>query len=453
MKLNSLVILCIPALVSCNKFLNIDAPVTQVESSSVFEDANTATSAVAGLYAQMISGSNSFFSGAMTTYTGLSADELTNPGNSSTYLPYLKNELLSNTSSLPTLWRTAYTYIYQANSILESLQKSIQLSQVTKDTLTGEMLFTRSILYFYLTGIWGDIPLVTGTDYHVNASLPRSPIAEVYRQIETDLLKAKSLLQPGARTVNKTRPDKWAVTAMLARMYLYQKKWQEAATQSTEIINSGLFTLEPNLNNVFISSSRETIWQISKANANTAEGSLFVPISTTSLPTFCATEYLLSAFDVNDARKSNWLKANIVGGRQYIYPFKYKIRSSTTITEYYVVLRLAEQYLIKAEAAAMLNDIATAKESLNMVRSRAGTAGVNLSTTDGMLTALEKERQTELFAEWGHRWFDLKRSSKADEVLGMRKAPTWQATDALYPIPNSQIESNPALVQNPGYNN
>ncbi len=101
----------------------------------------------------------------------------------------------------------------------------------------------------------------------------------------------------------------------------------------------------------------------------------------------------------------------------------------------------------------MLNDIATAKESLNMVRSRAGTAGVNLSTTDGMLTALEKERQTELFAEWGHRWFDLKRSSKADEVLGMRKAPTWQATDALYPIPNSQIESNPALVQNPGYNN
>lgn len=453
MKSNLLFILIVPLLLSCNKFLDIEAPTTQVETDKVFTDANTATSAVAGLYAQMINSSNNFFSGAMSTYTGLSSDELTNPGNSSTYAPYLSNELLATTSSLATIWRAAYTYIYQVNTTLESLQKSTQLSQEVKDTLRGEMLFTRSIMYFYLTGIWGDVPLIVSTDYKVNATLPRSPVDNVYKQIEADLLEAKVLLSTRFRTPNKTRPDKWAATALLARLYLYQKRWQEADDQSTEIINSHLFVLEPTLNNVFITSSRETIWQISKANANTAEGGLFVPTSATSLPTFCATDYLLSAFEANDARKSNWLKVNTVSGRQYFHPFKYKIRSSTTITEYYVVLRLAEQYLIKAEALAMLNNLAGAQTTLNAVRTRAGITSLSLTNADDLLAALQKERQTELFAEWGHRWFDLKRTGKADEVLGVRKAPNWQANDVRYPIPNSQIESNPALVQNPGYSN
>lgn len=438
---------------SCNKFLDIDPPLTEVETKRVFSDNNTATAAVSGLYAQMISGSNNFFSGAMSSYPSLSSDELSNPSNSTTYAPYQKNELLSTTTNLSALWRAAYTYIYQANSILESLKESSGLSQTAKDTLRGEMLFARSILYFYLVNVWGDVPLVTTSSYTENATLSRTPIAEVYTQIENDLLEAKNFLKNNERTNTNSRPGKWAVTSLLARVYLYREKWQEAFVQSSEVINSKVYSLEANLNAVFVSTSKETIWQLVRANANTAEGALFNPSSTSSIPTFCATEYTLAAFEATDGRKAAWLKANTVSGKQYFYPYKYKIRNSTAISEYYVVLRLAEQYLINAEAAAKLNDLETSAAALNIIRRRAGIPVVSATTKDTILVAIAKERQAELVAEWGHRWFDLKRTGKVDEVLSIRKGSGWQSTDRLYPIPNAEILKNAALIQNPGYNN
>jgi hypothetical protein len=68
-----------------------------------------------------------------------------------------------------------------------------------------------------------------------------------------------------------------------------------------------------------------------------------------------------------------------------------------------------------------------------------------------MLLAIEQERKVELFGEWGHRWFDLKRTGRADAVIGGQKPTTWQSTDVLYPIPQTQRLANPNLTQNPGY--
>ena len=116
-----------------------------------------------------------------------------------------------------------------------------------------------------------------------------------------------------------------------------------------------------------------------------------------------------------------------------------------------MVLRLAEQYLIRAEARAQQNNISGSQSDLNLIRNRAGLVNTAANDKTALLTAIEHERQVELFTEWGHRWLDLKRTNRADAVLGPIKAPNWQPTDMLYPIPQTQIANDPNVHQNPGY--
>jgi len=121
------------------------------------------------------------------------------------------------------------------------------------------------------------------------------------------------------------------------------------------------------------------------------------------------------------------------------------------------VFRLAEQYLIRAEAKAQQGtDMIGAAADLNVIRNRAGLANTTASTHDDLLAAVAHERQIELFAEWGHRWFDLKRTGQVDAVMSAvtpQKNPsgTWKTYQQLYPVPQSEISKNPFLKQNAGY--
>jgi hypothetical protein len=115
-------------------------------------------------------------------------------------------------------------------------------------------------------------------------------------------------------------------------------------------------------------------------------------------------------------------------------------------------MRLAEQYLIRSEARANLNNIAGAQADLNELRSRAGLPNTQVSDKTAILSAIEQERKSEFFTEWGHRWFDLKRTNRIDAVLIPIKTQ-WVPTASLYPIPESEIINNRGLqsAQNPGY--
>ena len=115
-----------------------------------------------------------------------------------------------------------------------------------------------------------------------------------------------------------------------------------------------------------------------------------------------------------------------------------------------MVLRLAEQYLVRAEARVHLNDLDGALVDVNKIRNRAGLGVASGASNELVLDLIYKERRRELFAEWGHRWFDLKRTGKADAVLSVIK-PGWQPTDVLFPIPQSELQNNPNMTQNPGY--
>jgi hypothetical protein len=143
---------------------------------------------------------------------------------------------------------------------------------------------------------------------------------------------------------------------------------------------------------------------------------------------------------------------DVYAGTTYYFPYKYKIRTGyTPLNEYYTVLRLAEQYLIRAEARVYINDFAGAKADINTIRTRAGLSNTSASDKASLLLAIEQERRIELFVEWGHRWLDLKRTGRASAILAPLKGADWQSTDILWPIPQSQINTNPSLIQNPGY--
>ena len=116
-----------------------------------------------------------------------------------------------------------------------------------------------------------------------------------------------------------------------------------------------------------------------------------------------------------------------------------------------MVLRLSEQYLIRSEARARLEKYSEASIDINAIRHRAGLSDTTAGSIDEFILIVEKERQKELFTEWGHRWFDLKRLLRADAVLQPVKGENWQETDKLYPIPASELLSNPNLTQNDGY--
>lgn len=441
---------------SCKKFIEIPPPSYQTGSEVVFTNDGTATSAIIGIYSEMMQNSLPFVSSSTTFHCGMYADELLH------YAPIVKDEFINcqlteeSHGSLGTnYWTAAYRYIYTANLCLEKLEKATGLTEGVRRQLIGEAKFIRSFCFFYLINLFGDVPLTMSTDYSINAVLPRTAINIIYSQIINDLLDAKDKLTASyAGGSEKVRPNKWTATALLARVYLYNGEWQKAEVEANAVINSGQYSLVTNLNNVYLKNSTEAIWQLQPVNVNwnTWEGKDILFASASTPPTYYVNDNLLNSFEPGDNRKTSWIASRNYLSQQFYYPYKYKVYGNNApITEYYMVLRLAEQFLIRAEAKAMQNNLIGAATDINIIRSRAGLSNMAFATKAEAIIAVENERRHEFFAEWGHRWFDLKRTGRADAVIGALKPATWQPTDVLWPIPISQINANPYLIQNPGY--
>lgn len=441
---------------SCKKFVDIPPPQTQLQSETVFDNDQAAISAMLGIYAQ-IGGTNlSLLNGAASLYPSFSADELINTVANTDIEPFYLNSLESNHSNLYSrIWQPAYNSqgIYGANSIMIGVTSSNKLTDSTKSQILGEAKVIRALCYFYLVNFFGDVPLVLSTNFQNNSIAARIETQNVYQTIINDLKEAQGLLKSQYPSANRARPNLFAATALLARTFLYNKDWANAEIEATKIIASGVYNLTPNttIGNAFLISSPETIWQIARDNNNTSIGAALIPTSTTTKPAYTLSNQLLGSFAPSDLRRQNWVDSNKISNVAYYYPKKYKSRLATPITEYHIVFRLAEMYLIRAEARVQQSKFSEAQDDLNRIRNRAGLSSITLASKDQALLAIEKERQLELFAEWGHRWLDLKRTNRAAAVLSSIKAPNWSSDDILYPIPQGEREKNPHLTQNPGY--
>lgn len=460
-----------PVLFGCKKLLQIPPPTSTITTQEVFADSADATAALLGVYSSIASSGSSisFGTGAISILVGSSSDELI-PFNQSNLAYFYTNQLTSSIGGVDQyFWTPPYQILYNANACIEGTRGSSGLSPALQTQIVGECMFLRAFVNFYLVNLFGNVPLITTPSYKVNALLPRTSTEAVYDSIKQDLYFAQKYLQADFTfsSNQRIRANQWAATALLARVFLYQGLYDSAEYESTQLINNvSLFTLATTPDSVFLANSSEAIlqWNINPNvfpfNA-TSEGYKMIPASG-EFPFFYLTPQLLSDFEPNDLRRALWVDSTIYNGVTYYYPYKYKIgpnRSANAApTELYTALRLAEQYLIRSEARLKEGtNIQGAIDDLNIIRVRANLPIISLNISSSqLLTEIIHERRIELFAEWGHRWFDLKRTGAIDSVM-QAVVPTkiggnsWNSDQQLFPIPESELTANPNLTQNPGY--
>jgi hypothetical protein len=436
--------------------VEVELSKSQLGTKAVFEDYATADAALTAVYSKlrdngMLTGTNSGLSNELGNYT----DELipfgppTNPS-----LSFYQNALLSSTTDIATYWNAAYNQIYAVNSVIENIKYSTSISAEQKDQLAGEALFIRALIHFYLVNLFGNLPYIKETDYKNNSVVTRMPVEEVYQNIIGDLTICAKLLQNDYSSIQRVRANRSCASGLLARVYLYHGDFPEAANEASAVLNqTDLFELTENPQQTFLVDSKETIWQLQSAveGQNAQEAEIFIFLSGPP-PLVALNPDLVASFDSDDLRRIFWIKEVTNQSATWYHAYKYKQRYFTPVSEEYsVVLRLAEQYLIRAESRAQQGDLIGAKEDLNKIRNRAGLPNTQAVTKEGILQAILQERRWELFTEHGHRFFDLKRAGQLDNVLSVIKSG-WNSPDAFFPIPQSELSANPNLrPQNPGY--
>ena len=439
--------------ISCDSFVEVDLPNSQLTGEAIFEDMVTANAAMAGLYGKMRS--NGILTGnatGLSCYLGLYADEF-DYYQQNAVSNFYTNSLFAGASGVSDIWNQSYNQIYSANAIIEGLNKSTAIAEVDKKQLRGEVLFVRALLHFYLVNLYGAIPYITTTDYKQNSTVSRMPIPTVYNFIVNDLEEAISLLSENYVSTERIRPNRSTAQALLARVYLYVGAYPEAANAASAVINSPLYAWETDLDKIFLKESTTTIWQFmpNAAGMNTEEGDLY--IFAAGPPPIVGLKFnFVNAFDPNDQRKAHWTRAVTDGTTTWYHASKYKQESSTgNSVEYSIVFRLAEQYLIRAEARARQGELIGATADLNLIRSTAGLPNTSAVTADEIITDILNQRRFELFTEFGQRFFDLKRTGTLDQTLSVSKSG-WNDTDGLWPLPALELSANPNLnPQNPGY--
>ncbi|MET0636757.1 MAG: RagB/SusD family nutrient uptake outer membrane protein [Chitinophagaceae bacterium] len=454
----------------CKKMIEVDLPPTTIGREDVFENDRTAFAAVSSIYRRMMQQNTRITSGNFSiSFAGaVSADEMQMPANTQSDLNgFYKNDVPTRVRYI---WDELYFHIYECNMAIEGIADSQSMTQKAKTHLNGQTHFLRAFFYFYAVNLFGDVPLAVTSDYRINNTLTRTPVTMVYDQITSDLkiaaeqISDEYLLNMDTALADRIVPNRYAANALLARVYLYRKDWRNAADEATKVIDNPFYHLEPDLLNVYLKLSSEAIFQLNSVTPgyNTFEATTFYipPGTAPNVINGYINPALLNVFENGDKRMNSWIGRSDVAATStsptvsYYFPYKYKIRERPEIIEYLMVLRLAEQYLIRAEARAQLGDLTGSAADLNLIRSRAGLAPTTASVKEELLAAIAHERQVELFTEWGHRWFDLKRSGNIDNIMPAvcaTKGTVWKTTAQLLPVPIDEILINPNLKQNPGY--
>lgn len=442
---------------SCDRFTDVGLPKSQITRDLVFKDDELAKSAMAAVYRSVyetgfISGGTS---GAQILF-GTYADELQSYASATSDATiFYQLSHLASTAKINSLWTTTYSQLYNINSIIEGIEHSENLSLEVKNRLKGEALFMRALLHLYLVQTYGAIPYVTTTSYEVNQVIGKSSSSTVYGLCKADLQTAVNLLPATLPAGNRIYPTKMAAYALLARMAYYEKNWEDAVQYSSMVIGNTSYKMETDLHKVFLKDGTGSIFQLLPFNStsSTSQGNTF--ILNTAPPTNVALRQdFVNEFESGDGRKTSWIGQKTDSqGITYYYPFKYKQYSSgPSSTEYSVVLRVEELYLIRAEAYIQKNQYDLALADLNTIRNRAGLPSLANSTDPGFLNnAVIKERRSELFTEFGHRFFDLRQHNLLDIVMTGKK-PNWKPYFRLLPLPEKELLLNPNLnPQNEGY--
>lgn len=405
-------------------------------------------------------------------------------------------QLLANNSTLEDLWKSAYEGVNRTNYLLKYKDVNLLGETVSfdgKEALYGEVLFLRAYYYFNLTRMFGDVVLFTDGKLGISdfGTLQRSPQAEVYAQIETDLKDAIAVLPTSQG--QKGRITIYAAQALLGKVYLYQEKFDLAASMLENVVN-GPFSLVSDYDSIFLlegENGPESVYEVQYSNGSPyynwggqtrgqgnyavqqcgvrgLNGAAAMPYNSgwsTNLPT----QDLASAYEDGDQRKdatcfdvAAYAAANpSLNVTFQVAPFKntdlynkkYLPRKGQTSGQVELnyennqrIIRYADVLLMAAEAnlRASSANVSKAQAYLDRVRDRA--FGDTNNRVTATVQAVWDERRLELGME-GDRFFDLVRTGQAATVLGSGYST---ATKGLFAIPQREIDIS-GLTQNAGY--
>lgn len=481
MKINLFLCLLSAGLLGACSDVSLDqVPQTERSEANFYKTTSDYYNAVVGVYGAlklpgiMDKGSGSYL--YMTELVTDNTDTGQARGGTATELFYFEdfNFALSSTT-ISNAWIGHYAGIARTNSILDRLPDAA-IPQASKDRFEGEARFMRALFYFNLVRFFGDVQLITHeitSPYGAN-SIPRSPAADVYAFLINDLKAAETKLPATIPAAEAGRASSGAAKALLGKVYLTLKQYDNAATKLKEVIDGGTYSLLPKYADIFpattsFANNKEYILAVQYKSGQVGQGSdlwsnwgavnssvaLFGAGGGTGGGFNRPTADMDAAYEPGDLRKDASMLSS------------YKAANGTTVNERYVVkfrqqgalnadsdvdfplLRYADVLLMYGEALNELNRTPEALTYLNQIRKRAGLADkTGLSQADFRL-AIEQERRVELAFE-GHRWFDLVRTGRFVPVM-QAKGYKVQSFHQLYLIPQREIDLNKAITQNTGY--
>ena len=417
---------------------------SSIAASAAFKTKEDIDKGVLGAYSYFPS--LRYYGRSHVIFPDLAADNLAHPisATASEYREIANNNILPENGSVGGMWSVMYGGINVANNVIDKVAGISNMTDAEKNAAVGELYFIRALNHFNLLNYFGAIPVVITPTVGVgNLDVPRIAVEQVYSQIINDLLFAAENLPSSS---NKVRTSKYAAKALLSRVFLYKKDYAQAATLATEVIDSGGYTLLGNYADVFAADeSSESIFEIyfSQTERNRIAEYNF-PTSLNGRREVEPSADLLAAYETGDKR----YPASIAFAGTNAYAIKYNDLSLGA--ENVIVLRLADMYLIRAEAEASKTapNVVAVQSDINKIRMRANLSPTLETSASQLLRIIEKERRLE-FAFEGHRWFDLVRTGRAVAVLPNVN----NVNQTLFPIPSDEIQTNnhPAMTQNPGY--
>ena len=471
-------------MISCSDFLEIEPESQSVAvgntsaDSIYFHSANEVEAALAAAYGDF---KNEYYQLDYFVNGDAQSDDAYAGGDNPANFQIDDYNIDATNSNVSRDWRYLYSTIGKTNTIINNLDGTIPgLTEERKKQIIGEASFIRAFMYFQAVQLWGDVPLQLTEVKSISAAeldkiysiiFPaRSTQEEVYTQIIKDFETA--LANVNVTAIHKGIATKGAVNAMLAKVYATRpnKDWNKVLSYCNDVIAGG-YTLLPNYDDLWNNSAENTAESIFEINYNggASDGNWGVKIfrgldwKKFNLPS----NDLAKAFDAEGdlVRKNASITFLDVSGKwsdahwpQTKYPFINKYRKfDEGSNQNYIFIRLADIILLKAEALNENGDMQGALQLVNQIRKRAKLADATAAGKEEMKAVIAKERRLELAFE-GHRWYDLKRTGKAIEVMNNAVGPTGEKLGynltndrLLWPIPQSELDKNTKLSQNPGY--
>jgi hypothetical protein len=398
--------------------------------------------------------------------------------------------------SLDNVWTNAYITINRANIVLDHVP-SIVMDTVQRERVLGEAHYLRALMNFELVRMFGDVPLIEHEAKTVaDAQVPRTPAPQVYAAIVSDLQQAITQLPASYTGQDLGRATSGAATALLAKVYLQQKDYANAAKYAGQLMTSGRYSLNARwLDNFRIATeiaNPESIFEVNYAAPEQTAGTVGSVHLLFSLPggfpggdayglmqvnpqlvaLYAPTDqrgagatYMTSPYKDAMGRTATWGVPNGAAFHKWLDETNTKdmtARSWQQQPNNWIIQRYADVLLIYAEAvnAGGAATAGTAEAALNQVRARAGINTVSGLGASALSDSIRVERRRE-FAFEGQRWFDLSRWGILDPTI---RAKTTQMQTLfpgetqvhgvrgnLFPIPSGEINNNPLLTQNSGW--